>query len=137
MTPLPLDDVLDRILRRGVTDLGGYLLLHYVADRLAGPPDPAPDMTGAEAYLNHVHPVPPGGGDVEECAGMAITALHLLRQQILGCEEAGQVRVVLSVGYHDIPSSSLRFYRRRPGEQWIVDDLESYETEAILVEDIG
>jgi hypothetical protein len=46
------------------------------------------------------------------------------------------VRVVLSVGFDEYPSSSLRFYRRRQGECWIVDDLEAYESEGILVEDI-
>ncbi len=123
------------VLESWVVELGPFLLLRSEAVRLQGPPDPNPDATGVEAFLNHVHPDEPGWGIVE-CAEAAMTALDLLREQIMQYATSGPVRVVLSVGFHELPSSSLRFYRRRPDEQWIVDDIEEYKSEAMLVEDL-
>lgn len=125
----------EAVLTAGVAELGPYLLLRTEAERLREPPSPDPDATGVEASANHVHPDRPGWG-VVECAEAGITALELVRSRILAYANSGPVRIVLSVGFHEIPSSSLRFHRRRPGENWIVDDLERYETEGILVEDI-
>jgi hypothetical protein len=135
LKPRPIPADVEAALGGGVVELGPYLLLRSEAERVRRPPEPSPDATGVEAFLNHVHPDNPGWGPVE-CAEAAMTALDVLREAVLGYGRSGPVRVVLSVGFHDIPSSSLRFYRRRPDEHWIVDDLESYESEAILVEDI-
>lgn len=125
----------EAVLNGGIVELGPYLLLRSEAERREEPPPPDPDETGVEARLNHVHPDKPGWGAIE-CAEAAMTALALLRTKILDYPRSGMVQVVLSVGFHDIPSSSLRFYRRRTGQRWVVDDLDSYRSEAILVEDI-
>lgn len=135
MGPRSLPADVGAALSSGVTELGPYLLLRCEAERLTAPPDPVPDATSVEALLNHVHP-DQDAWTVQECAEAAMTALDVLRQKIVGYPSSGPVQVVLSVGFHEIPGSSLRFYRRRQGETWITDDLESYETEAILVEDI-
>jgi hypothetical protein len=131
--PIPADVETD--LRMGIAELGPYLLLRSEADRLGSPPQPMPDATGAEAFFNHVHPNGPGWS-LQECAEAGMAAFDLLRSVIIDYEQSGPVQLTLGVGYHEIPSSTLRFYRRRPGEIWLTEDLEKYETEAILVEDI-
>jgi hypothetical protein len=122
-------------LEDGVVEVGPYLFLRSEARRLDGTPDPNPDATGVEVFHNHVHP-DEAGWDAIACAEAGMTALGLLRGKLIAYKRSGPVQVVLSVGFHEYPSSSLRFYRRRPGERWIVDDLETYKSEAILVEDI-
>jgi hypothetical protein len=123
------------VLQNGVTEVGPYLLLRSEATLLDRTPDPNPDATSVEAFHNHVHPAEPGR-DAVACAEAGVTALDLLREKVIGYAMSGPVRVVLSVGFHEYPSSSLRFYRRRQGERWVVDDLEAYKSEVILVEDI-
>jgi hypothetical protein len=135
LAPRDIPTNVKTILEKGVVELGPYLLLRSEVERLDGLPEPNPDATGVEAFLNHVHPHQPDW-DAVACAEGAMTALDVLRRRLLEYANSGPVRLVLTVGFHEFPSSSLRFYRRRDGETWILDDLEAYETEAILVEDL-
>jgi hypothetical protein len=135
LKPRAMPGGVEAALSGGVVEFGPYLLLSSEAERLETPPSPSPDATGVEAFLSHIHP-DESGWSALECAETAIVALDRLREAIVGYAGSGPVRIVVSVGFHDIPSSSLRFYRRRSGESWITDDLDSYETETILVEDI-
>lgn len=76
------------------------------------------------------------GWRLQECAEAGVTSLNLIRQEIIKYSASVPVQLVLAVGFHEIPSCTIRFYRRRAGEIWLTDDLEGYQTEAILVEDI-
>jgi hypothetical protein len=135
LAPGPVPSRIEAELRMGVAELGQYLLFRSEVEQRKAPPDPIPDATGVEASLNDLNVGEQGWG-VRKCAQAGLTALDLLRQAIIEYPSSGPVQVVLGVGFHEIPSCTLRFYRRRVGETWIVDDLEGYETEAILVEDI-
>jgi hypothetical protein len=95
-----------------------------------------PDKTGFECFINHVHL--PFDGTTEtliSCLEYAATlqdALMLLTQD-------RQFRVIVSLSEDDeFPKSActVRFHQIRPGENWIVEDLEGYKSEAILVFDV-
>jgi hypothetical protein len=139
--PGQLDTRMETILRSGVVVLHECLLLRAEVDRQPQPLE-HPDMTRFndrtryEAFVNHLHLGAPTGDLFESAAG-GVAAIKALRRTILAFPAAGQVQLLLAVGFHEIPNVTLRFYRRRPREPWLRDDLEGYLQEAILVEDLG
>ena len=140
LMPRPVPEEVEAALRSGIAEWGPLLLLRCEAERLTAPRvdnllRALQDATGVEAFLNHVHP-DQTGWEPEQCAEAAMTALDILREQIIGYALSGPVQVVLSVGFHEIPSSSLRFYRRRPGEPWLDENLDADADEGLLIEDI-
>jgi hypothetical protein len=115
-----------------VTESDQYLILHREVDALETRTlDQFSDATGVEAFFNHLH-IDPDGWRLQECAEAGLTSLNLLRQEIIKYPASGPLQLVLAVGFHEIPRCTLRFYRHRAGEIWLTDDLEGYETEAIL-----
>jgi hypothetical protein len=96
-----------------------------------------PDATGYEALVNKVHlELPEGSSDVVRIAS-GIAALDHLQRAVESLADAGPVRLILAVSLAaEYPSVTLRFHRRRAGEEWLALDLEGYEQEAILVRDL-
>lgn len=132
--PKELHPELARMLAGGFAEVGHAIVLSCCteAGRTVSVED-CQDFTGYEALVNHIH--------IED-ALLDAGPDELLRQ---GLAFVSALDRTLRVAYPDHPfqivfgvgdSYTVRFYRRRPGEDWLVDDLESYE-EALLVVDIG
>ncbi len=124
------------LLGDGLVEEGGALLLRaQVAGSHAGP-EAFPDLTGYEAFVNHFHvdATSTGFADFQ----VACRAVDELEHQISRWPHHGPVRVLLSrnlSGPHT--SSTVRFHRLRPGEVWLRDNLEGYETEAVGFHDLA
>jgi hypothetical protein len=131
---------IDAKLEAGLVDEDGCLLLKSERGLTHAGRSRFLDLTGYEAFVNHLHIeghlIGPNS-DLRQAAAAGMSALTKLRELITSFPDAGPVQVVLSVANSEIPSVTLRFYRRRPGERWISDDLEGYLSEAMLIENIG
>jgi hypothetical protein len=87
------------------------------------------DEVGYECYVNHIH--------LDDFAQEDLLRLGLACMQEVGNNWARQsfaetLRVILSLE-HD--NCVLRFHVVRPGQSWLNDDLESYGSAAIAVND--
>ena len=91
--------------------------------------DRFPDLTGAECFVNHVHLADLGIAASKEqlCESVALAGA-IAR---LGRPE--RLRFIISLKDAECV---WRFHRRRRGERWLDDDLESYREEALLVIDV-
>jgi hypothetical protein len=123
--------------RSGFVERDGCLLLLELADSVPGGPGSFPDLTGYEAVVNQIHLHDFSAVGLETSAASGVLAVEVLGEQIEAYAGAGPVQIALSVGFHDIPSVVIRFYRRRPGEMYLSDDLNAYESEALLIRDVG
>ncbi len=95
-----------------------------------------PDKTGFENFINHVHLPFAGTNDsLISCLEYAAT----LQAALMPLTHERQFRVIVSLS-DDAPSArfacTVRFHQIRPGESWISENLEGYESEAILVFDV-
>ena len=95
-----------------------------------------PDKTGFECFINHVHlPFRSTKKSLVSCLSHAVaieTALTPLAQN-------RQFRVIVGISENDSSpefSCTIRFHQIRSGEEWVADDLEGYESEAVLVFDV-
>jgi hypothetical protein len=90
------------------------------------------DRTGLECFVNHIHI---GDfletSDVIECLRQGLRWASGLRGKL---QEHGRFNVMVSC---DDTRCSVRFHRVRPGESWMMDDLESYRAESVLVIPVG
>ena len=84
-----------------------------------------PDKTGFECFVNHVHFPFKGVDSLRPCLGYATTLQHALRRLAQG----RSWQLIVSVADSDC---TIRFHEIRPGQAWIAEDLEAYESEAIL-----
>ena len=133
--PAPLEPPLAQLLRSGlVQEDGCWLLASQVETPRASQRDLFPDRTGYEAFINHLHI-----SDVLE-PGAGPTPGRILSQAIAWARELeallaprGDFEIVVAVDREAVEDCNVRFYRRRPGERWLDDDLESYAQEGLLV----
>jgi hypothetical protein len=95
-----------------------------------------PDKTGFEHFINHVHfPFTQTKESLLSSLGYA----ESLRKSLLPLAEDRRLRVFLSISQDDRSpkfTCTVSFYTIRQGEILITDDLEEYESEAILVFDV-
>jgi hypothetical protein len=91
-----------------------------------------PDRTGFECFVNHIHI---GdfleASDAIDCLRQGLCFVEGLKQKLEG---RGAFEIIVSC---DDSDCSVRFHRIRPGESWLVADLESYEAESVLVISVG
>ena len=100
------------------------------------------DETGFECSLSEVH--------IEDFVDSSISASELarigcayamyLRRALVGSSVSGQFRIIVDVQQADTELDVgkvcvVRFHRIRPGQPWLVDDLESYKENALWVFD--
>jgi hypothetical protein len=85
-----------------------------------------PDKTGYEAFVNHIH-FPFDG--TQESLLRCLSFTRAIRRALTSIAGGRRFEIVVSVS----DEGTVRFYEIRPGEIWIVDDLESYTEEAILL----
>ena len=92
-----------------------------------------PDETGYEAFVNHFHLEDYLSNDemsTSDRLRVGIALARNLRELLRFSFPMENFAVILSVnGAHYI----VRFYKIRTGQDWLVDDLETYEEEALLV----
>jgi hypothetical protein len=95
-----------------------------------------PDKTGFESFINHVHlSYPRTNESLISCLKYATT----LKDALIPLTHDRRFRVIVSLS-QDAPSDrfgcTVRFHQIRSDENWISEDLEGYESEAILVFDV-
>lgn len=90
-----------------------------------------PDRTGFECFINHVH-LPFAG--TRESLARCLEYAAALQHAVASVAKGGhRVRVVVGIGDCDCV---VRFHLIRPGETWLSENLEDYESEAMLVFDV-
>lgn len=95
-----------------------------------------PDKTGFECFLNHVHFCFTGTREsFVSCLGYAAA----LQEALMPLAQSRRFRVIVGISEDDCSPSfncTVRFHQIRPGEVWLSEDLEGYESEAILFFDV-
>ena len=88
-----------------------------------------PDRTGLECFVNHIHigDFTPGGTEVNVLHRQGLLFANELSAKL---QPHGSFAVIVSC---DETDCSVRFHASRPGERWFLEDLETYEEEALLV----
>jgi len=87
-----------------------------------------PDRTGFECFVNHIHIRDfLETSDAPECLRQGLRWAEHLRGKLEG---HGKFNIIVSC---DDTDCSVRFHRVRPGESWLLDDLEGYRAESVLV----
>jgi len=129
-----LTESLSQLLAQGFTEVDGAIV--FTAARNIGENIEVksfPDLTGFECFVNHIH--------VEDQLDRPVSnEIALLRQGIafaLATETRlcskfprKSFKVIVASTVH---GCGVRFHLNRPGEEWLVTDLDSYLKEAILV----
>ena len=130
-----LPPALEAVLAPGLTLDGDALVLAIAREKVHPPPESFPDLTGYEAFVNHVHIDDHlDGGLASDSSALLTHGLAFTRRlEALLSREARPTELVLSV---DEMSASVRFYTWRPDQPYLADDLEGYRDEAILVIDV-
>lgn len=134
--PPPLASDLERLLAPGVTNQEGCWLLASQLCQSTADRRQFPDQTGFEAFVNHVHVLDVLGAeaerDPERSLGQGLALGRALKVLLAG---RGRFQIVVATSIEAPADCNVRFYRWRPGEVWIEDDLEGYTHEGILVID--
>jgi hypothetical protein len=88
-----------------------------------------PDRTGFECFVNHVHIGDFVDGELDASI-LHLQGLLLAEQLERKLKPVGAFRIIVSC---DETDCAVRFHKLRPGEQWVLDDLETYREEALLI----
>lgn len=129
-SPLPsLHKELVDVISQGLDDHENMILLSY-AKNLFDPAlkDQLFDETGVECFINHIH-IDDYYKGLDDGESLLI-CLELARQ-IMDFDQAKKVKLKIIISLSGEGESSIRFHRLREAQEWLSDDLESYE-EAIL-----
>ena len=131
-----MDSGLLALLESGFAQANGAVLLKAQQNLAKGAtPGNFPDLTGYECFVNHIH--------VEDY--LRDTEPHLEPRRTLkhGFVFAHRLLENLSSSFPDKPFTvilafsesgcSVRFHSTRSGEEWLSDDLDRYDREALLV----
>ena len=100
------------------------------------------DLTGCECAINHVHledfVEPTNHKDRETLFKSGISFAYRLKEKLISTFPQERFRIILSYNLNDPPACVVRFHKVRAGENWIkLDDLEGYESEAVMVMDVS
>jgi hypothetical protein len=94
------------------------------------------DETAFECFVNHIHlPFDGTGKTLTRCLEYAVT----LENALIPLTTDRRFRVIVSLSDDgEFPKSActVRFHQIRTGQNWILEDLEEYESDAILVFDV-
>ena len=124
--PAELSELLDE----GFVEQDRCLLFRRFAKRLAtSSASDFPDKTGREAFVNHLHI--DDYADVSGAPALAALGVSFAERLSAALSKLNEQCVVI-VSTDDV-SCSVRFHRRRDGEAWLADDLESYRDDGIAV----
>lgn len=109
---------------------GCVVLAAYESAARATTVDAAGGETAFEAFVNHVHvdALLPPDMPPREVLGQAVHLLRRLAADLCDVYRGRSFELALASGEH----CTVRFHAARPGQQWLPDDLESYD-DALLV----
>jgi len=116
----------------------GALLLEPLVANATGA-EAFPDRTGYEAFINKVHVddlVEAGDTSHEQLGELIRQGAKAAVELSQRLESEGRFRVLLSLDV-ELPGATLRFFGRREGEPWGVDDPDAFELEEVLMIDTG
>lgn len=105
--------------------------------RLNGDRSPYSSLTGRESWVSSFHPDQFLGTEQPDWATVNLAHSVLLARQVLTRVAAltpMPVDVLVGIdlgGFGSYPSSTFRFYGRRPDDRWLSDDLDEYRQEAV------
>jgi len=120
-----------------IVEAGGCFLLRGFAKRPHLSPADFPDQTGLECSANKLKmEAMLDSRLVDSCPLLLLTA-GLLTARALSRElsrHAGRFNVILS---YDGEGCAVRFHKIRAGQRWLLEDLESYVDEGVLVFEAG
>ena len=133
------------LIAEGLVRREGVLVFARHADEIGNAPGNSPDLTGWECSVNTVHldfivPIAIGSPAAGEPVIDDDAQVHLLRHGLglaveivrLAGELDGPVPVRCIIGANST-SGTFRFHRVRPGETWLVEDLDAYRGEMVAV----
>jgi hypothetical protein len=89
-----------------------------------------PDSTGSESFVNHFH-LP--FDDTRESLLLCLSSANAIKRGLEPLADVRRFQIVVAVS----DDCTVRFYEIRSGEKWLVEDIESYAEEAILVLESG
>jgi len=102
------------------------------------------DETGTECLWSkfHLEDLVPDDMGPDEMVRMAVHYVWLLRASLIAAKIRGLFRMIVGLELTDLlpdarPSCTIRFHRVRPGQSWLLDNLEAYKHEAIAVCDFS
>ena len=88
-----------------------------------------PDKTGFECFINQDHfTFDRTRNSLKSCLERAA----VLQQGLLSFAKSRRFRMIVSISDED-PDCNIRFHQVRSGESWLSNDLEGYNSEAVLV----
>ena len=99
------------------------------------------DETGLECLLSKIHVgdfVDESTTPLDQMIRLGIAYAHVLRNGLLASRVKGPFRIIVSglLGNDDDAATcTVRFHRRRAGQDWLNHDLEGYSREALMVWD--
>src|SRR5258706_16468089 len=118
-----LEPRLGAIIAAPLVRTAGGLVLEPLATHATGS-QAFQDITGYEAFINKIHVddlVPAGGTRQEQFSALIRQGVKAAVELSLRLEREGRFRILLSVD-PDLPTATLRFFGRRQGEAWGVED---------------
>ena len=125
---------LAKIIEEGFSKVDGVVVFK-ATHRLAASADidSFPDLTGYECFANHLHIedyLTDGHNVDQEEKLLQGVGFCFCLESALKKFSIDNFRIIISF---DGDSCNVRFHKVRPGETWLVDDLESYKEEALVV----
>ena len=120
-----------------IVETGGCYLLHGFVKKPHLSPGDFPDQTGLECSANRLRMESMLDPKlVRTCPLLLLTAGLLTARAVSAALSRfpGRFNVILS---YDGESCALRFHKIRAGERWLLDDLEEYVDEGVLVFEAG
>jgi hypothetical protein len=94
------------------------------------------DKTGFECFINHIHlPFRSTTESLVSCLAHAVS----IEKALIPLAQNRRFRVIVGISVDDSSSErncTIRFHQIRSGEGWVADNLEGYESDAVLVFDV-
>src|SRR5205085_9464095 len=120
-----------------IVETGGCFLLRGFVKRPHLSPADFPDPTGLECSANRLRMESMLDARLVRTCPLLLLTAGLLTAQVVSAALArfpGRFNVILS---YDGESCAVRFHKIRAGERWLLDDLEQYVDEGVLVFEAG
>lgn len=120
-----------------IVEAGGCYLLHGFVKKPHLSPVDFPDQTGLECIANRLRMESMLDARLVRSCPLLLLTAGLITARVVSAALArfpGRFNVILS---YDGESCAVRFHKIRPGERWLLEDLEEYVDEGVLVFEAG
>ncbi len=137
----PLDPKLESILSAGIHVLDGAYLFAKFETSVSAPRSRFGDLTGYECAVNHFHIesnlTSPDNKSPDTLLKNGITFVHRLESKLASTFPGVPFRIIFGYSSDPLLSCVVRFHKIRANEEWVMlDDLEGYKLEALMVLDV-